>query len=141
MPLNGGVKCYRRARFVTRRSGQPQGSEGMKKTGIAIMTILILTSVLAVPLAYAKKGQVTIRVTSSSGKGRTKVVGKQVVLKLGDASIIDEYTDEKGKAIFLNLLPNTEYTVEVVGSDGWVFTEKFTTNKNGGAPQQNMVIN
>ena len=122
-------------------AGNQRKVRGMKKTGIAIMAILILTGVLAAPIAYAKKGQVTIRVTSSAGKGRTKVVGTRVVLKIGDESIIEEYTDEKGKAIFLNLLPNTEYTVEVVGSDGWVFTEKFTTNKNGGAPQQNMVIN
>ena len=105
------------------------------------MAILVLTSVLAAPIAYAKKGQVTIRVTSSAGKGRKKVVGTRVVLKIGDESIGDEYTDEKGKAVFEDLLPNTEYTIEVVGSDGWIFTEKFTTNKNGGAPQQNMIIN
>ncbi len=114
----------------------------MKKTGIAIMTIFILTVVLAAPIAYAKKGHVTIRVTSSSGKGKTKkVVGTRVVLKIGDESIGDEYTDEKGKAVFEDLLPNTEYTIEVRGSDGWLFTHTFTTNKNGGAPQQNIVVN
>lgn len=105
------------------------------------MTILILTSVLAAPVAYAKKGQVTIRVTSSSGKGREKVVGRQVVLKLGGESIGDDYTDDKGKTIFTGLLPNTEYSVVVKGSDGWPFEHKFTTNKNGGAPQQNIVVN
>ena len=114
----------------------------MKKTGIAFMAILILTSVLVAPIAYAKKGQVTIRVTSSSGKGKTKkVVGTRVILKTGGESIGEEYTDDKGKAVFTELQPNTEYTIEVVGSDGWLHTKTFTTNKNGGAPQQNMVIN
>ncbi len=114
----------------------------MKKTGTAIIAILILTSVLATPIAYAKKGQVTIRVTSSSGKGKTKkVVGRQVVLSLGGVSIGDASTDEKGKAVFTGLEPNTEYSIEVKGSDGWPFTHTFTTNKNGGAPQQNIVVN
>lgn len=113
----------------------------MKKTGIAIMAILVLTSVLAAPFAHAKKGEVTIRVTTSSGKGKTKkYAGKQVVLKLGGVSIGDDYTDEKGKASFTGLLPETEYSVEVVGTDGWTYTHKFTTNKSGGAPQQNMIV-
>lgn len=114
----------------------------MKKTGTAIMAILILTSVLAAPMAYAKKGQVTIRVTSSSGKGKTKkVVNTRVVLQIGGVSIGEEYTDEKGKAIFTELEPDTEYTIVVWGSDGWQYEYKFTTNKNGGAPQQNIIVN
>ena len=113
----------------------------MKKTGIAIIAILMITSVLAAPITYAKKGQVTIRVTSSSGKGKTKkVVETRVVLKEGGVSIGEEYTDDKGKADFTGLEPNTEYTVEVVGSDGWLYTHTFTTNNNGGAPQQNVVV-
>lgn len=105
------------------------------------MTILVLTSVLAAPIVHAKKGQVTVRVTSSSGKGKTKKdVGTRVVLKTGGVSIGVASTDDKGKAVFTDLLPNTEYTIEVVGSDGWLYTKTFTTNKNGGTPQQNIIV-
>nr|ADP09437.1 hypothetical protein E6-3G_22 [uncultured marine crenarchaeote E6-3G] len=114
----------------------------MKKTGMVIVAILVLASVLAAPFAHAKKGQVTIRVTRSLGKGkREKVEGVQVVLKMGNETIGDEFTDEKGKAVFGELLPNTEYTVVVKGSTGWPFEHKFTTNRNGGAPQQNVIVN
>ena len=113
----------------------------MKKTGTAIMAILILTSVLAAPIAYAKKGQVTIRVTNTNEKGVTrKVEEARVVLETGGMSIGEEYTDDKGKAIFTGLEPDTEYTVHVTGTDGVVYHKTFTTNKHGGAPQQNVDV-
>ena len=105
------------------------------------MVVLVLTGVLAAPIAYAKKGQVTIRVTNTNEKGVTrKVEEARVVLKKGDESIGEEYTDDKGKAIFTGLEPNTEYKVYVTGLDGNIYTATFTTNKHGGAPQQNVDV-
>ncbi len=105
------------------------------------MAILVLTSVLAAPIAYAKKGQVTVRVTNTNEKGTTrKVVGTEVILKLDDVSELIDTTDEKGKAVFTGLEPNSEYTIYVTGTDGVVYHKTFTTNKNGGAPQQNIDV-
>ena len=138
------MKIYFRKNLERRRSvgiDRGIGEIWMKKIGLAIILILIITNFLAAPTAFARRGQVTIRVTSSSGKGKTKkVVETRVVLKLEGVSIGEEYTYDKGKADFSGLEPNTEYTVEIVGSDGWVHKHKFTTNNHGGAPQQNVYI-
>lgn len=111
----------------------------MKKIGTAFILILLLTSIIATPIAYAKKGQVTVKVTRVNGK-RSKAVNTEVVLKIGNESVAVDTTDDKGKVEFTELKANTEYTLVVVGSDGWHYKEKFTTNKHGGAPQQNVLI-
>ena len=110
----------------------------MKKAGIALVAILILTSVLIVPVVYARKHQVTVRVINTDNKGKEKKISGAVV-EITDPPQDppkEAATDEKGRAFLKGLAPDTTYTIKVTDPDGATEERTFTTDKNGAAPLQ-----
>ncbi len=110
-----------------------------RKLGVILLSIILVTSTIIIPLASAKPGQVTIRVRYVDKKGKEKTavdVMVEIESEDGTESAFG-YTDEKGKVV-LKTKGDTTYKIYIKGSSTPSGT--FTTHGNGGAGAQNVNI-
>ena len=105
------------------------------KVRVFALLAAVLVMLLMCGTAYAKRGQVRVRVIDADEKGKeSRVAGATVQIwdKAGDI-VAEKTTNEKGEATFDGLEGKTEYVVRVIAPDGTISTKSLSTNKNGGA--------
>jgi len=108
-----------------------------RKLGVTLLSLVLLTSLIMLPLATAKPGQVTVRVRYVDQKGKEKAAsGKLVTLTDEAGNVLEGVTDEKGKALITGTEGSTTYTIKIDGKN----YHSFTTTSNGGAGVQKVEI-
>ena len=112
----------------------------MRSTSLVWLLVAALI-VTACGVAYAKRGQVTVKVVDVDAKGKEKKVAGAIVEIRQDGNVVESgVTDKKGKVTFSGLTGKTEYEIVVTAPDGTEHKKTFTTNKNGGAGLQRVDV-